>query len=371
MKNIKKKELLYNAMSDLDADSVSDFINYENALPGKAEKTGTYHPVPRIIGAFVLLAVVCGGTFAGLKYLEYKGGAISGLPETTAAAVTETPVEDDEKASFRLVKELKSFSGYKLETVYEYDEHGRVSKETAETQIGGKEITEYIYNERGDLITKNTEELKPLNNMKISTETVKYCYSDGKHLSSISSVKTEKTGTTEQTTKTETRYGYNDNWQIVRYEYDYYTTSGDNAGKMHYYTDYTFTDENGSYTYIQKSDSGEITTGEVTLDKIGNVIKSVTEINGEVTVMETEYDEHGKITKSSRDGKVISESSHTYNGDVLIRADVTLHNADGEQKTYNLYRYDEYGNVKEFSSYTKDGNLIEKITYEWEPVYDQ
>ena len=95
MKNIKKKELLYNAVSDLDSDSVSDFINYENALPRKAEKTGTYHPVPRIIGAFVLLAVVCGGTFAGLKYLEYKGENISGTTGSTAAKVMETETEYD------------------------------------------------------------------------------------------------------------------------------------------------------------------------------------------------------------------------------------------------------------------------------------
>lgn len=369
MKNEKKKEVLYNALSKIDEGNTADFLRYEKTLDEKEVKAVKFRPVLGVIGAFALFFAVCGLTYGGLKYLEYRGELIINQPaESVTEKDTETPADDNETAPFRIVKEHRYVSGIKLETLYEYDEHGRLSKETAKQQYGRKEVTEYTYGNRGNLIKKYTELLKPNGNGKIWTETVVYSYNDGKHLSSISSTKTEKDGATDQTTKTETKYGYNENWQIVRYEYDHCTTSGGTTVKMHYYTDYTFTDENGSYTYIQKSDSGEITTGQVTLDKFGNVIKSETKINGETTVMENEYDEHGKLTKNSRDGNIITECSYTYNGDVPVREDITLHTVDGVQKTYNEYKYDENGNVIESASYTKDGNLISKTTYEYEPT---
>ena len=353
----------------MEKDNVEDFLRYETMLEENETKAVKIRPVLGVVGALALLAAVCGLTFGGLKYLEYRGELIINQPaETGTDTNAETLAEDDVEAPFRLVKKLRSYSGFNTETVYEYDEHGRQIKETETRAKGEKEITEYTYGERGELVNKTTcIVVGPAMNKK-KTTTESYVYEDGKHLTSIISITTEKDGATDQTTKTETKYVYNDNWQIVRYEYDHCTTHGGTTVKMHYYTDYTYTDENGSYTLIQKSNKGEITTGQVTLDKFGNVVKSVMNINGEITVTENEYDEHGKITKNSRDGNVIIEGSYTYDNDVLIREDVTLHNADGDQKTYNLYRYDEYGNEKEFSSYTEDGNLIEKTTYEWEPT---
>ena len=353
----------------MEKDNVEDFLRYETMLEENETKAVKIRPVLGIVGALALLAAVCGLTFGGLKYLEYRGELIINQPAETGTDINaETLAEDDVEAPFRLVKKLRSYSGFNTETVYEYDENGRKIKETETRAKGEKEITEYTYGERGELVNKTSRiVVGPAMNKK-KTTTVSYVYEDGKHLTSIISTTTEKDASFEQTTKTETKYGYNENWQIVRYEYDHCTTSGGTTVKMHYYTDYTFTDENGSYTYIQKSDSGEITTGQVTLDKFGNVLKSVTEINGETTVMENEYDEHGKLTKNSRDGNIITECSYTYNGDVPVREEITLHTVDGVQKTYILYRYDEYGNEKEISNYTEDGNLIEKTTYEWEPT---
>lgn len=90
MKNIKKKEVLYNAVSDLDADHVAGFIKYDNSLP---EKTGTYHPVLRAMGAFAACLVIFGGMFAGLKYLEYRGGMVN-PPETASTETAEDTVAE-------------------------------------------------------------------------------------------------------------------------------------------------------------------------------------------------------------------------------------------------------------------------------------
>lgn len=90
MKNIDKKESLYKAVSDIDAGHVEDFIRYENTLPEKTAKSSSYHPMLRLAGAFAVCAVIFGGMFAGLKYLEYKGGRINNTPETSSS---DTPEE--------------------------------------------------------------------------------------------------------------------------------------------------------------------------------------------------------------------------------------------------------------------------------------
>lgn len=89
MKNRNKKELLYNAVSDINDDNVADFIRYENSLPERSGKAGSYHPVLRIAGAFAVCAVIFGGMFAALKYLEYRGGLITNPPETASSDTSE------------------------------------------------------------------------------------------------------------------------------------------------------------------------------------------------------------------------------------------------------------------------------------------
>ena len=88
MKNKKKKELLYSAVSDINDDNVADFIRYENSLPERSGKAGSYHTVLRIAGAFAVCAVIFGGMFAGLKYLEYRGSMLN-PPETTSSDTSE------------------------------------------------------------------------------------------------------------------------------------------------------------------------------------------------------------------------------------------------------------------------------------------
>ncbi|MBR6922678.1 MAG: hypothetical protein IKH51_10820 [Clostridia bacterium] len=89
MKNKRKKELLYSAVSDINDDNVADFIRYENSLPERSGKAGSYHPVLRIAGAFAVCAVIFGGMFAALKYLEYRGGLITNPPETASSDTSE------------------------------------------------------------------------------------------------------------------------------------------------------------------------------------------------------------------------------------------------------------------------------------------
>ena len=388
MKNKKKKEIIYKAVSDINADNVSDFIKYENALPEKAEKNGTYRPVLRALAVVAACLVIFGGMFAGLKYLEYKGGAAAdpqgaaaadeakapveeqaalipdeteaqteSVPDETEALIkeqetsapdeTDVLIKEEKTGVFRLAKMIRTVSGKTSETVYEYDESGRLIKETSDN---GTKI-EYTYDDAGNMIRMYSEYISAYQRTVIEDE--REYSAEGrlisKHVKSTNYDATSACGTSEWDEK----YEYDENGRMVRME-QHATGEGNKVYK------YTYTDENGSYIL---EGAGEKTT--VTFDEKG-LITAMSEIyKGKDRITQKEYDEHGKLTKVFVNGKLISECTYTYDGDVVIKEDFTSVTTGRRCLTYE---YDEYNNVKGYTVCSENGYVVEKVIYEWEPV---
>ena len=60
----------------------------------KRKKSGTYRPALRALATLAACFLVFGGMFAGLKYLEYKGGAATDPQGAAAADEAKAPVEE-------------------------------------------------------------------------------------------------------------------------------------------------------------------------------------------------------------------------------------------------------------------------------------
>ena len=402
MKNKKKKEMIYKAVSDINADNVSDFIRYENALPEKAEKSGTYRPALRALATIAACFLVFGGMFAGLKYLEYKGGAATdpqaaSAPDETKALIkeqetsapdetgelikeqetsvpdeTETPAEeqvesvpdetealsevqetalpDETEASikekitgvFRLAKKTQTVSGKTSTTVYEYDESGRLIKETSSTTK-----IEYTYDDAGNTV-KIYSDITPAYNQRTVTEDEREYSAEGrlisKQVKSTNYDAISACGTSEFYEK----YEYDGDGRMIKMEQD---------GKIYIYT---YTDENGSY--ILEGDGEKVT---VTYNEKG-LITTMSELyKGKDRITQKEYDEHGKLTKVFVNGKLIDECSYTYDGDAVIKEDFTSVTTGRRRLTYE---YDEYNNVKGYTVCSDNGTIVEIMVYEWEPV---
>ena len=375
MKNKKKKELIYGAVSDINDDNVADFIRYENSLPKKAEKAGSYHPVLRIAGAFAACVVIFGGMFAGLKYLEYRAGAVinpqaasapdktealteekeASLPEETEALTeeqkeslpdeTEALTEEKEPLFFRIVKKTQTVSGKTSTTFYEYDESGRLIKETS-----GTTKIEYTYDDAGNTV-KIYSDITSAYSQRTVTEDEREYSAEGrlisKHVKSTHYYATSTCGTSEWGEK----YEYDENGRMVRMEQHA-------TGESNKVYKYTYTDENGSYIL---EGAGEKTT--VTFNEKG-LMTTMSEIyKGEERITQKEYDEHCKLTKTFVDGRLISECSYTYDGDLVITEDFTSVTTGRRRLTYE---YDEYNNVKGYTVCSDDGTVVETMVYEWE-----
>ena len=408
MKNKKKKELLYNTVSDIDADYVADFINYDNKLSAKEKKTGTYHPVLRILGAFAVCAVIFGGMFAGLKYLEYRAGAAinpqaasapdktktptegkeaflpdktealteekevhlpdetealteekeAHLPDETEALTeereeslpveTETTTEEKEPVFFRLAKKTQTVPGATYVTVYEYDELGRVIKETQTSQNGAGTKIEYTYtyDDAGNTVKTYFEYISYYE--RTVTEDEREYSAEGRLVSKYVKSTNYDAASVCGTSKFSEKYEYDENGRIVRMEQN---------NKVY---KYEYTDEYGSYIL-----EGAGTKTTVTFNEKG-LITTVSEIyNGKERITQNEYDEHGNLTKTFVDGRLISECSFTYDNDVVIMEDFTSVTTGRRCLTYE---FDEYKNVKGYTVCSDDGTVIETMTYEWEII---
>ena len=353
MKNIKKQEMLYNAVSGMDEGNVADFIKTENTLSENGKAAGTYSPVPRILGAFAACIVIFGGMFAGLKYLEYTGGAAAGQPEASAPAETEATADTKTPSHYRIAKKTRTVSGSTATTVYEYDELGRLIKETESSQSGTQSQTiEYTYDNFGNLIKTYTDH-KYAGKQRTVTEDEREYSAEGrlisKYVKTTSYMNSKTCGTSVYTEK----YEYDERGRVVRMEQQ------TDAAKSVY--EFMYTDENGSY--ILTGPGPKVT---VTFNEKGLMIKSVSEINSEERIAENEYDEHGKLTKTTVNGELQSECSYTYDGDVVIREDQTSYVAGSAEKTCLTYKYDEENNVIEYTVSSENGAVVDKTVYEWE-----
>lgn len=347
MKNLKKKEFLYNAVSDIDDDVISDFLVYDKSLPEKEERNAAYRPVLGIIGAFALFIAVCSVTYGGIKYLEYKGSMIQKPGQSESVTDENGKTEQGGVVQFRLAKKSVKSSNGSSETVYEYDEYGRVTKETTTTGKGEKSTTENTYDEAGDLVKQYTN--RKLTGGQKEEEKRESTYDAFGRIIKLKAKNETNSGTSDYSKE----YEYDEDGRIIKMVQS-------PGGTF----EYEYTDKNGSYIM---TGAGETTT--VTLDENGFLIKYETEKNGEQTITEIEYDGHGRRTKTTINGKVNDECIRTYNGELVMSEESTRYTSDGAEKTYRKYEYDGYNNEKGYEVRTASGDVVSKVTYEYEAVY--
>ncbi len=107
MKNNKKAEKLFDAISDINESDIEDFAKYDDRLkesvPAKKER-----PVIKIIGAFAACLVLFGGISAGLKIAELRMN-----PNGPAATSTDTNDTAEETEEIQVKKHV-----YKNEAPY-------------------------------------------------------------------------------------------------------------------------------------------------------------------------------------------------------------------------------------------------------------
>ena len=349
MKNLKKKESLYNAVSGVSEDNVAGFLKYEDTLTKKAGKPAPYHPVLRIAGAFAACLLIFGGISAGLRYLEYK----SRLNGPASGTGTEAPA-DEKATAFRLVRKTKTASGSTSETVYEYDASGRLTKETENAQNGAQsQMIGYTYDDSGNLIKTYTD-YKYAGKQRSVTEDEREYSAEGRLISKYVK-KTNYMNTAECGTS----------WFCEKYEYDAdgrrISMEQQGTGMIKTVYKYTYTDENGSYIM---TGADEKTT--VTFNEKGLITNTFQIIDGEERITQNEYDEHGSLTKYVFNGELQIECAYTYENDAVIREDQTSYFSGTAEKKCLIYEYDENNNVIEYTVISEDGTVVEKTVYEWD-----
>ena len=93
MKNIKNKEKLFDAISNIDQSDIDDYARYDDRLPepvpAKKER-----PVLKIIAAAAACLVIFGGISAGLKLMESRSDPVG--PASSSAETDDTAAETEE-----------------------------------------------------------------------------------------------------------------------------------------------------------------------------------------------------------------------------------------------------------------------------------
>ncbi len=258
--------------------------------------------------------------------------------------------------------------------VNEYDEYGRLIKSTAYTDGEEFSVTEYTYDEYG---CQNSE--------KYVSDEMSYTYewtnnTDGNRLKG-----TEKTKQKSELSSFESEYEYiyDENGRVVSYDCTTVSKRAMIFGKTttEQHRTYEYTDEYGSYIMKEWGDNIPETVYQYFYDENGNLDEEIVLTDGKET-MRTKYDSHGyamtvrrkttsgeevtrfentyendlltKMIKKSDDGKIISTTVNTYDGDGKILSSVTT----GENRTETsstVYEYEEF-EIKVLKNYSSPVN---------------
>ena len=165
MKNNKKAEKLFDAISEIDQADIEKFAQYDDKQP-EAETVRKDRPVIKIIGVAAACLVLFGGISAGLKLMELK------MNSNGPAAASENTGDTEEETEELLVKRHV----YKIEEPYAKLEKGELAPEEQEiadryynemvekfpefAKIPRERLFEYVFNDTGNLFVDDGKDLE-------------------------------------------------------------------------------------------------------------------------------------------------------------------------------------------------------------------
>ena len=243
--------------------------------------------------------------------------------------------------------------------VAEYDEYGRLIKSTAYTDGEEYSVTEYTYDEYG---YQNSE--------KFVTDELSYIYewtnnADGNRLKG-----TEKTEQANglSSFESEFEYKYDKKGRVESYDCTTVSKKAMTSGKTitEQHRTYEYTDEYGSYTMKEWGDNIPETLHLCQFDENGNIDEEIVCTDGYET-LRTKYDRHGyamKVRRKVQSGMEITRFENTYENGLLTK--MVKNNEDGKTISTTVITYDGNGNPLSTVITAEDGTETYNTVYEYE-----